>query len=283
MNMGGRGCSPYIVSTPIIMCYDIKASLESQLQRAIMRGDADRVNELRQVLIPQTDLPVFHASGFSHPRLLIYTDSDPDYPAVASWGLLPFWINTEDQRQKIQNQTLNARSETIFEKPAFRDAAVHHRGLLYVDGFYEHHHYRGKTYPYIIYRKDGKPMILACLYSSWRNPGDGREEMSFSIVTTGANELMTRIHNNPKAEGPRMPHILTEAESELWIQPPNPRLREELSILMRPYPQDELASHTVNRLRGKDAIGNVPEVALPYTYPELAGKHSQNQLDFEGF
>jgi putative SOS response-associated peptidase YedK len=265
------------------MCYDIKASLESQLQRALMRGDADLANQIKEELVPQTDLPVHHASGFSHPKLLIYTDADPNYPTIATWGLVPFWVKTEDQRQKIRNQTLNARSETLFEKPAFRDSAFHHRGLLYVDGFYEHQHHGRKTYPYFIHRKDGKPLILACLYSLWDNPVNHSQEVSFSIVTTGANELMTQIHNNPRAEGPRMPLILTESECDLWLKPSNSRLREELTVLMRPYPEEELTAHTVARLRGKEALGNVPEVAYPYFYSDLAAGQGQNTLDFEGF
>jgi putative SOS response-associated peptidase YedK len=152
-----------------------------------------------------------------------------------------------------------------------------------VDGFYEHQHHGRKTYPYFIYRKDSIPLIFACLYSLSDNPVNQSQEVSFSIVTTGANELMTQIHNNPRAEGPRMPLILTESECDLWLKPSNSRLREELTVLMRPYPEEELTAHTVARLKGKEALGNVPEVAQPYFYRDLEGAQAQNTLDFEGF
>ena len=74
-----------------------------------------------------------------------------------------------------------------------------------MDGFYEHHHHKGKTYPYYIYRRDGNPMVLAGLYSDWADPETGELLTTFSIVTTAGNPMMARIHNNPKLAGPRMP------------------------------------------------------------------------------
>lgn len=253
------------------MCYDIKASLEAQLKRALRRGDEAAAAQIREELVPQTDLPLFHASGFSHPRLLIYTDDDPDYPVVATWGLVPHWVHDAEQQRKLWNQTLNARGETIFEKPSFRRAAERNRCLLFADGFYEHHHRGGHTYPYYIYRKDGQPMALACLYSDWRDPASGEPMTTFSIVTTAGNPLLARIHNNPKLAGPRMPLILPDELAGQWLRPLNDdRDRRELETLIQPYPEQELASHTVARLRGKEYPGNVPEISEPVTYSELA-------------
>lgn len=254
------------------MCYDIKASLEAQLKRALRRGDEEAAAQIREELIPHTDLPLFHASGFSHPRLLIYTDEDPDFPVAATWGLVPHWVHDAQQQKKLWNQTLNARGETIFEKPSFRRAAESNRCLLYVDGFYEHHHHGGHTYPYYIHRQDGRPMALACLYSDWRDPAGGAPMTTFSIVTTEGNKMLARIHNNPKLEGPRMPLILPDELADRWLQPLHEaRDRDELEALIRPYPEEELASHTVARLRGKEYPGNVPEISEPVGYPELDG------------
>ncbi|MGB5555280.1 MAG: SOS response-associated peptidase family protein, partial [Flavobacteriaceae bacterium] len=129
------------------MCYDIKAGLEAQLKRAKRDGDVHGVAEIMEKLVPLTDLPLHHASGFSHPELLIYTDRSPNFPEVATWGLVPHWVHDEAQLKKTWNNTLNARGETIFEKPSFRDSAKQHRCLVFVDGFFEHHHFKGKTYP----------------------------------------------------------------------------------------------------------------------------------------
>lgn len=253
------------------MCYDIKASLESQLKRALRSGDSQVAEEIREKLLPLTDLPLYHASGFSHPRLLIYTDSDPDFPLVATWGLVPHWVKDQAQKNKLWNQTLNARGETIFEKPSFRMAARSKRCLIYIDGFYEHHHHGGSTYPYFIYRKDHQPLILAGLYSDWTDPDSGETLTTFSIVTTEGNPMMARIHNNPKLQGPRMPLILPEALAEKWLQtiddPPDQKAIQEL---IRSFPEEPLKAHTVSRLRGKAYPGNIPEISQEVSYPELA-------------
>ena len=82
------------------MCYDIKASLKGQLKRARHKNDARAVEEIIETLIPLTDLPLYHSSGFSHPELLIYTDRYPNYPEVATWGLVPAWVKDEEQLKK---------------------------------------------------------------------------------------------------------------------------------------------------------------------------------------
>lgn len=135
------------------MCYDIKASYEAQLKRAKRKDDLARIEEINELLIPMTDLPLHHASGFSHPELLIYTNESPEFPTVANWGLIPHWVKDEEQQKKIWNNTLNARGETIFEKPSFRDAAEHKKCIIYIDGFYEHHHFKKKYLPLLCDQK----------------------------------------------------------------------------------------------------------------------------------
>lgn len=252
------------------MCYDIRASLETQLKRALRRGDQEAADEIREKLLPYTDLPLFHASGFSHPRLLIYTDESPEYPSVATWGLIPHWVKDSAQQKQIWNRTLNARGETIFEKPSFRLAAKSNRCLLLVDGFYEHHHHKGSTFPHYIYRRDGEPLILACLYSDWADPETGEVLSSFSIVTTEGNPMMAQIHNNPKLAGPRMPLILPDELADKWLEPcRDPADQKALEELIRAYPEEELAAYTVGKLRGKSYPGNVPEITEEVAYPEL--------------
>ena len=252
------------------MCYDIKASLEAQLKRALRRGDQEAADQIKDQLLPQTDLPLFHASGFSHPRLLIYTDASPEYPAVATWGLVPHWVRDREQGRKLWNKTLNARGETIFEKPSFRKAARSNRCLIYVDGFYEHHHHKGKTYPFYIYRSDGNPLIFAGLYSDWADPETGKLVTTFSIVTTEGNPMMARIHNNPKLSGPRMPLILPEEMADRWLDPVLDELdQQELQELIRSYPEEALAAHPVGKLRGRDYKGNIEGISKAVVYPEL--------------
>jgi putative SOS response-associated peptidase YedK len=252
------------------MCYDIKTSLETQLKRAEKDQDLQAIADIRERLAPLTDLPLHHASGFTHPDLLIYTNSSPNFPEVATWGLVPHWTKDSAQQKKLWNATLNARGETLFEKPAFRDAAQHQRCIIYVDGFYEHHHHAGKTYPFFIHQKEKQPLALAGLWSEWRNPQTKGLLRSFSIVTTTANTLMQHIHNNPKLKAPRMPFILPQKLEDAWLKPiTDDSGKQNLQKLIRPLADRELTAYPVARLRGKEYKGNVESVSDEVFYTDL--------------
>tara|TARA_R110002050_G_scaffold291157_1_gene445399 strand:+ start:615 stop:1388 length:774 start_codon:yes stop_codon:yes gene_type:complete len=250
------------------MCYDIKASLEAQLKRATRNQDLKAIEEIIEKLAPLTDLPLYHASGFSHPEVLIYTNEDPFYPIVGTWGLIPHWVKSVEQQKKIWNNTLNARVETIFGKPAFRDAATDKRCILYVDGFYEHHHYKNQVYPFFIQRTNNEPLALAALWSEWINPDDGGIIKSFSIVTTKGNTVMSKIHNNPKLNEPRMPLMLSDAMEEQWLTSSND-FENEIEELLSVDNEVVLNTYTVGKLRGKNYIGNVISVSDEVVYKEL--------------
>lgn len=253
------------------MCYDIKASLETQLHKAKRDNDLQAIEEIIEKLAPLTDLPIHHSSGFSHPELLIYTDRSPLFPEVATWGLIPHWVRDREQQKKLWNSTLNARGETIFEKPSFRDAALHKRCIIYIDGFYEHHHFNRKTYPYFIFKKDKSPIALAGLWSEWIDPDTGGLHTSFTIVTTTGNQLLSKIHNNPKLKGPRMPLILTNQSIEKqWLSSINNALdQKKIEQIIQPSLELQLQAHTVRKLRGKEYLGNVEEINEAVDYPEL--------------
>jgi putative SOS response-associated peptidase YedK len=252
------------------MCYDIKASLESQLRRAEFISDEIMIKELREKLKPFIETHLYHASGYAHPKTLIYSDKEPYIPIVSVWGLVPHWIKDNNQRMQFWNNTLNARGETIFEKPSFRDSAKNKRCIIVLDGFYEHHHFNGKTYPFLIQKKSKEPLTIAGLWSEWLDKETGEIINSFTIVTTKANKLLAKIHNNPKLAEPRMPVILDDTEIEQWLQ----RIETEadkkiIEEVLRAYPAEELEAYTVHKLRGKNAFGNVPESTVPMVYEEL--------------
>ena len=253
------------------MCYDIKASHKAQLKRAQQNGDEQAIREIMEKLVPQTDLPLHHASGFQHPRILIYTAGSPFQPLVATWGLVPAWVKDETQKAKLWNSTLNARGETLFEKPAFRDAALTKRCIVYLDGFFEHHHLNKKAYPFFIHRADNKPLAVAGLWSTWRHPLTGESLNTFTLVTTTGNALLTKIHNNTPEQGPRMPLLLAEEQETTWLAP----LQDEhdskrITEVLQGVPEDNLIAHPVSALRGKTYRGNVPEITEEAIYPELA-------------
>ena len=218
------------------MCYNVKALLESQLKRARKQGYYKDVTEIQMSLAELGVKNLYQSSGFTHPKMMIYPEKESE-PIAAIWGLIPHWVKDNAGKVQIWNNTLNARGESIFEKPSFRDSAKSKRCLLYLDGFYEHHHQDGKTYPFFINRKNNEPFPVAGLWSEWLDKENRIRLISFSIVTTVGNEMMARIHNNPKLEGPRMPVILPDELANDWIDPS--RSQQELNNLLLPFP-DEL-------------------------------------------
>jgi len=249
------------------MCYDVKAQTEAQLKRAMRDANEEAIREIKQKLLQQTDLPLFHVTGFAHPKMFIYTSESPNYPVVSQWGLVPSWAQ---DKKDIWNKTLNARGETIFEKNSFRKSAQDKRCIICIDGFYEHHHHGKETIPYYISRKDNKPISLAGLWNEWTDRETGESLNTFSIVTTEGNPMMAEIHNNPKLKGPRMPVILPDELEDGWLADLEDELdRERLIELITSYPETELQAHTVGKLRGKHALGNVPEASELFEYDDV--------------
>jgi putative SOS response-associated peptidase YedK len=255
------------------MCYDAQSATMAQLKYALHRGDVHWAEELQRKLfeLDPAKYPFFHVNGYSHPHLLVFTDAQPLVPQFFSWGLIPYWVKTGADADKIRNQTLNAKGETIFEKPSFRASARSRRCLIYLDAFYEHHHAGKNTYPFRISMKDASPMAVAGLWDEWTDRETGEIVRTCTIVTTTGNKLMSRIHNNPKAEmGPRMPVILPKEKQDEWLKPcKNDEDKKAISALIAPCDDQLLAAWPVGRLRGKEAVGNRPEVMSEVQYPEL--------------
>ena len=254
------------------MCYDIAYQTKRTLEYAKRRGyDPKTIEELEERWERVKDIPAkFHVSGYEHPHIPVFSNEDPWLPQRFYWGLIPFWVKDVKSAVQIANRTLNARGESIFEKPSFRDAAKYRRCLIMIDHFYEHHHYKGKTYPFLIKMKNDEPIVLGGLWSEWTNKETGEIVRSTSIVTTRANELMAKIHNNPKLKEPRMPLILSREIQDHWLEPVNSATdKNAINDLIQPFTEGELTAYPVGRLRGKHAVGNVPLVTEKVDYPEL--------------
>ena len=248
------------------MCYDVKAKLESQLKRAKRKNDFVWIAELEEKLKPYGDNPIFRASGFDHPELLIYEETAPSTAVMAQWGLVPNWINTEADKLKLWNNTLNARVETIFEKASYKESANTQKCLLQVDGFFEHHHRNNKPFPYYISRKDNEPITIAGLASDWVDLATGLTHKTFSIVTTKANGLLADIHNSPKLKEPRIPLLLTEEQEDIWLNETN---ATNLNNISESTLEKHLKGHLVAPIRGKKNLGNTKEVTDEFFYDEF--------------
>jgi len=265
------------------MCYDVESLEFNSLRLAIRRtndpDEKERLQHKLQKLYPSYK-PYYHISGFAHPQLLVFTNTQPFEPQLFQWGLIPAWVKDEKTAKSMMNQTLNARGESIFEKPSFRNAAKQKRCLIYVNAFYEHHHYKGKTYPFRICLKDGSPMILAGLWEEWVNKETGEIIPTFTIVTTKGNTLLAKIHNNPKLDGPRMPVILSPEKQDDWLKPiTNDSEKKSIEDLIVPFDESLLKAYTVAKLKGKEAIGNIPKIKEELIYPELQNNFGKFEPD----
>ena len=254
------------------MCFNARFRLQVALKRAKRNCNNDEISHWENELKQYDKL--FQVSGFVHPKVIIYTSDEIYKPQLSIWGLIPDWAKNAES---IWNKTLNARSETIFEKPAFVKSAEEKRCLIPAEGFYEYHLFRGRKYPFYICHKEDKPLIFAGLWNEWTNPKTNETVNTFSIVTTKANLLMTKIHNNPKYSGDsRMPVILPENLENDWL---NPLSKNELQELLQPFPNSELIAHTVKKLSGKDSPGNVYGANEEYKYEHLEfGRNNQLSL-----
>ncbi len=152
---------------------------------------------------------------------------------VLKWGLIPSWA--EDP--SIGNKMINARSETVAEKPSFRKAFKERRCLVLADGFYEWQNTNGGKQPFYIRMEDRSPFAFAGLWESWGKHGE--EIRSCTSLTTDANRLVGEIHR-------RMPVIVPPENYELWLDP-DVREAELLLDLLRSYPDDAMEAYPVSR------------------------------------
>ncbi len=256
------------------MCYNLVYMTKKKLDYARRLGATEEeLSNLEEELRKYEELdgkpPMFHANAFTHPEVPVVTNEDPERIQFYEWGLVPGWVKNLQQAGQMQNKTANARGETIFEKPSFRSSAKNKRCLVLVDGFFEYHTYKGKKYPFYIRMKSGEPFTMAGLWES--KEVEGIQKNTFSIVTTDANELMAKIHNNPAASNThRMPVILPKELQYEWLKPIVDNVdKESIQELISPHEDGELEAHTVGKLAGKAAIGNEPKALEEYFYSDL--------------
>lgn len=165
------------------------------------------------------------------------------------WGLVPSWAD----ELSIASRMINARSETIREKPSFRSAFKRRRCLIPADGFYEWQKLdKKRKQPFWIHRPDQKPFVFAGLWEHRERPGEDPLE-TCTILTTGANTLVKPMHD-------RMPVIFGRREFETWLDPES--TADELISLLQPCPDDFLeataVSDRVNSPKHEDAGCIVP-------------------------
>jgi putative SOS response-associated peptidase YedK len=152
---------------------------------------------------------------------------------MSRWGLIPAWADDPG----IGARMINARSETVAEKPSFKKAFKQRRCLIPADGFYEWRKENGGKQPYYIRTQSGRPFAFAGLWESWSRNGEGIQ--SCTILTTGANDFLQEIHH-------RMPVILPPEVYDLWLDP-GIREPDQLLPLLAQYPGEDMEAYPVSR------------------------------------
>jgi len=188
-------------------------------------------------------LPSWNIAPSSSICSIVADDAGSRHPRLMRWGLIPSWAKDAT----IGNKLVNARGETIAEKPSFRAAFKSRRCLIPASGFYEWKAEGKYKQPWYVSLKSGDPMAFAGLWEAW-HPKEGETIESCCIITTDANALMQPIHD-------RMPVILTPDQWEAWLST-NERKPDHLLPLIRPHDSKSMQAWAVTRELNKVGLRN---------------------------
>lgn len=203
--------------------------------------------------------PYYHLNGFTHGKLQIIKMDEPDKIYPATWGLVPSWATHNVGEFRKKSNTLNARSESIFEKASYKESAEEKRCLILADGFYEPHHKNGISIPHFCYQPsqehpEGDLFLFAGLYNELDD-----DSLTTTILTTEANTFFAEVHNKQK----RMPLVLDPNSIEDWLDDGmnTQQLNEIMSV---GFTREKFKAHPVSRdLYKKGVDTNKPYIIEP--------------------
>ncbi len=239
------------------MCYSL--SLFSDIQTLVKRFGAR----------PAAGLSLgraYYVSAFAFPEVPVIADQSSGLIQAFRWGLIPSWVKDREKAEAIRIKTLNARLETLPRRASFKRPYRERRCLVLTDGFFEFREVGDRKYPYFIHLRSGEPFALAGLWEAWRNPEDGREEKTFTVVTVPANPLLATIHNTKK----RMPFILTPEAEQAWLM--RPFGMDEAVKIVEGFDASVLEAYPVSRrITARDVDSSRMELLDWHNYPEVGG------------
>ena len=208
------------------MCFYLSISKDAQTLKN--RFNAEFPDEERF-------FPSEEVNAFEHPELPVITQDEPGKLSLLRWGMVPAWVNDPDRAKNFQKRTLNARSETAFNKPSFRMPVRQQRCLVPADAFYEWQHVGKKKIKYRITLKKEDIFCFAGVWDIWTDPVTHAVWRGFSILTTEANPLLAEIHNTKQ----RMPVIIPVKKEKNWL---DVELNSAplLSAFFEPYPEKRM-------------------------------------------
>ncbi len=201
---------------------------------------------------PAVDLPPSYNVAPSHEVVSIINDGKKRI-VLCKWGYIPSWAKDPATGYKM----INARAESVGDKPSFKYAFTHTRILVVANGFYEWHTQGKVKIPVFIQLKTGRPFGFAGLLSIWTSPG-GKQVHTCTVITTNANKLLAPVHD-------RMPVIIHKKDEDLWLDPAN-QDKQFLTSLLRPYAHEEMKFYHVSALVNSPS-NNSPDCIRPVDSP----------------
>jgi len=200
----------------------------------------------RADLPEQPFLPKYNAAPGQ--PLPVITNLAPEKIQLYHWGLIPFWAKDPT----IASRLINARSESLSEKPSFKGSFKNKRCLVLADGFYEWKKTKIGRFPYRVTLKNEETFALAGLWNSWRNT-EGKEIYTFTIITTPSNAAIAKIHN-------RMPAILQPEDEKFWLDTKTDI--SQIQEALKPYPANLMKTYPISKLIDLP-VNDTPEVIKP--------------------
>jgi putative SOS response-associated peptidase YedK len=177
---------------------------------------------------------------------VIFRNDDRSQARLMKWGLVPSW----SQDPSFGNRMINARAETLLEKPSFKKLVGTKRCLIPADGFYEWRREGNRKVPVWIHLKKREPFVFAGRWDYWHDRDSGRELYTFTNITCAPNALLRPIHN-------RMPGIYDDAMGRQWLERRLDAMLRVLPAVLGPYPSELMEAHNVSTLV------NSPENDIP--------------------
>ncbi|KJC36749.1 hypothetical protein UB31_35825 [Bradyrhizobium sp. LTSP849] len=212
---------------------------------------------LRQLFgyIEQPNFPPRYNVAPTQPIPVVLAENGARHFQLMRWGLLPSWV--KDPRGFTL--LINARSETVLEKPAFKRAIRRRRGLIPADGYYEWKAVDGRKQPFFIHRADGEPLGFAALFETWVGP-NGEEVDTVAIVTAAASEDLAGLHD-------RVPVTISSRDVERWLDCRGDEVDAALSLMVAPR-IGEFAWHPVST-RVNRVANDDEKLLLPISAEEM--------------
>lgn len=267
------------------MCYSISAKVSakqwSEIQKLYKKLTTNALEDGDER--PMNFLNVYKDQ---HPEIPVITQQAPEEVQLYRWGVIPSfakYIEDGDRlvhpwtRPNYYHTTANARVESLDTKSTWKRLYKKKRCIIIATGFFEFYHAPGikKTYPHYIHLKNHPVFGFAGLYDSWIDPETSEVVNTCAIISTKPNEMMSKIHNNPKAyDGPRCPVMLVPEEWSSWLE--GELDYESVKSFAQPLDSEEMNAYPVLQgLMKRDVNANIAQVLDPVEFPELP-KHWSN-------